>query len=30
MKPDQSTLQLERVVEPCSLSMGSPMSICDT
>ena len=21
--------QLERVVEPCSLSMGSPMSICD-
>jgi metal-sulfur cluster biosynthetic enzyme len=21
--------QLERVVEPCSLSMGTPMSICD-
>lgn len=31
MTPDSATLtaQLERVVEPCSLSMGSPMSICD-
>lgn len=31
MTTDTASLmaQLERVVEPCSLSMGSPMSICD-
>jgi hypothetical protein len=31
MTPDRDTLlrQFERVLEPCSLSMGSPMSICD-
>lgn len=28
---NQATLmaQLDKVIEPCSLSMGSPMSICD-
>ena len=31
MTPNHDALMecLERVVEPCSLSMGSPMSICD-
>lgn len=29
MNLDLLMAQLERVVEPCSLSMGNPMSICD-